>query len=73
MKAKPGVHTSHTINTKNESPLLYTVGWPLLPLDITASILNQLIQYKILEGENFSEFGELQEIHQTLLVQNFPS
>ena len=29
------------------------------------------IQYKILEGENLGEFGELQEIHQHFLVQNF--
>ena len=49
------------------------VGWPLLPLDNPASVLNQLIQYKILEGENFGEFGTSQEIHQTFLVQNFPS
>ena len=31
------------------------------------------IQYKILERENFGEFGKLQEICQNLLVQNFPS
>ena len=30
-------------------------------------------QYKILEGENYGEFSELQEIHQNFLVQNFPS
>ena len=29
------------------------------------------IRYKILEGENFGEFGELQAIHQNFLVQNF--
>ena len=29
------------------------------------------VQYKILEGENFGEFGELQAIRQNFLVQNF--
>ena len=31
-----------------------------------------LVQYKILEGENFDEFSQLQKIHQNFLVQNFP-
>ena len=30
------------------------------------------VQYKILDGENLGEFGELQEICQNFLVQNFP-
>ena len=30
------------------------------------------VQYKILEGENFGEFGKLQEIRQNFLVQNLP-
>ena len=29
------------------------------------------VRYKILEGENFGEFGELQGIRQNFLVQNF--
>ena len=29
------------------------------------------VRYKILEGENFGEFGELQAIRQNFLVQNF--
>ena len=37
------------------------------------SMPQHTIQYKILEGENFGEFSELQEIHQNFLVQNFPS
>ena len=29
------------------------------------------VQYKILEGENLGKFGELEEIRQNFLVQNF--
>ena len=29
------------------------------------------IRYKILEGENFCEFGKLKEINQNFLIQNF--
>ena len=34
-------------------------------------IAQYTVRYKILEGEYFGEFGELQEIRQNFLVQNF--
>ena len=33
--------------------------------------MSAAVQYKILEGENFGEFGKLQVICQIFLVQNF--
>ena len=30
------------------------------------------VQYKILEKENFVEFGEMQEIRHNFLIKNFP-
>ena len=38
-------------------------------MDTSTSIT---VQYKILEGENFDKFSELQEIHQNFLIQTFP-
>ena len=34
-------------------------------------VISYTVRYKILQGENFGEFGELQAIRQNFLVQNF--
>ena len=42
-------------------------------LNLSNCGLTTTVQYKILEGENFSKFGKLQEICQIILSKIFPS
>ena len=48
---------------------IYVVYSVLLP---SLLCLLATVRYKILEGENFGEFGKLKEICQNFLVQIFP-
>ena len=49
----------------------FWLGMPCLHIKSTKNPIT--ISCKVLEGENFGKFSDLQEIYQHYLVQNFPS
>ena len=57
-------------HASNKIHYILVVEYQRIPLKITF-IITTIIRYKTMDGENFGEFGELQDIQQNVLVQNF--
>ena len=61
----------YIIFTMNTNPTK-TNGLKIYKHHCNKSLRRYTVRYKILEGENFGEFGESKEIRQNFLVQIFP-